>query len=463
MLEEEDESDLLLDAGVLAAMEADLEPSDREITRHEDELLSLLGAAPLSSDTPYAAMDGDRPEQESSAPFAIGSESEEKESTPHAHAPSAPVFDDEHDAFAMVKVPSPVTAATGMEAPSAPCLSESEDDNAPQNPPVAIASAPPAAEMEVSPLATMHKQLVGKQQDGLVATGAPEGFPDSSPSGPRTSASPSAPPAIDLDEPASGFVDATAFSSGADSPPLLASGTQPSAPPAIEIDNTSLTDAADFAPSAPPESEATSTSLPMDASAGVSATVTPSLSPTATKTISRPTTLDPVATVNTLADKHGEKEATLSAGKVGRAVRNSFAKARMLEASRNLYPSVPQGVLASGSSIAQVSADSQSVSNGNMTVTTPKRIHIKLDPFVNFEINLMRAEASQKRQELKMQRIEANKGELFSRLERYLFSEYLLHTAASTLESSKTDVDNLMKKGTPLACNMADEADRVAC
>ncbi|KAF1790201.1 Ectopic P granules protein-like protein [Phytophthora cactorum] len=61
-------------------------------------------------------------------------------------------------------------------------------------------------------------------------------------------------------------------------------------------------------------------------------------------------------------------------------------------------------------------------------------------------MNLMRAEASQKRQEMKMRHIETNKGELYARIERYLFSEYILHNAASTMDEYKKKIDLLVKK-----------------
>uniref|UniRef100_H3HBS3 Uncharacterized protein n=1 Tax=Phytophthora ramorum TaxID=164328 RepID=H3HBS3_PHYRM len=75
-----------------------------------------------------------------------------------------------------------------------------------------------------------------------------------------------------------------------------------------------------------------------------------------------------------------------------------------------------------------------------------KHIRVKLEPFVNYEMNLMRAEASQKRQEMKMRHIETNKGELYARIERYLFSEYILHNAASTMDEYKQKIDVLVKK-----------------
>ncbi|RLN55422.1 hypothetical protein BBJ29_002654 [Phytophthora kernoviae] len=75
-----------------------------------------------------------------------------------------------------------------------------------------------------------------------------------------------------------------------------------------------------------------------------------------------------------------------------------------------------------------------------------QHIRVKLEPFVNYEMNLMRAEASQKRQEMKMRHIETNKGELYARVERYLFSEYILHNAASTMDEYKQKVDVLVKK-----------------
>lgn len=453
-LESDDEDAQLetLDAQLFAAMEADLSGvvSDREIAQHEDELFSLLGAAPLTSDAPYAS-------ETALTTDSDAQRTPQNQNQLQLSEPSAPAFDDDDQELASpveradASLAETEAAAVVVVAPSAPYLSESEDESS-----IATTDSVQAAEPPM-------RMKISRQRDGLVATGAPEGFPDSSPSGPRTSETPSAPPAIDLDAPAaSGFVDATGFrateATEASMTTSSASETAPSAPPAIEdeeadddkraIDATS----ASFAPSAPLEleSDRMDTTEEANRTTTTAAAVTPSLSPTAAKTIARSLSLERTSPTGALRVDESDVTAAISAGTVGSAVRDSFAKARRLDASRKLYPSVPQ----TQDRLARATADNHvgaGTTSSHSTAMAPKRIHIKLEPFVNFEITLMRAEAAQKRQELKMKRIEANKGELFARLERYLFAEYLLHTAASTLEASKTEVDTLMKKGTLLS------------
>ncbi|TDH69618.1 hypothetical protein CCR75_007634 [Bremia lactucae] len=125
------------------------------------------------------------------------------------------------------------------------------------------------------------------------------------------------------------------------------------------------------------------------------------------------------------------------------AVRNSFSKSHLNEQKATLYPSLPLEEHARDCIVERVENDANAkykqLLRQNLT-------RVKLEPFVNYEMNLLRTEASQKRQEMKMRHIETNKGELYARLERYLFSEYLLHMAASSMEGLKRKMDVLLKK-----------------
>lgn len=455
--------------------------TDYEIAQNEDDLLSFLGAAPMSSNSPYASMTSppkrienvqhltiEIPAEDPSKPPVQGSEPSGETARLAAAAakplsatvahpeqpnaveltvdapqtPSAPAFDEDHNSFApSYQAPQALqkTYMRTLSAPSAPNFNDSDDEH----PSVMTLDVPHVPSPPMVP-------VLKKPTDGLVAAGAPEGFPDSSPSGPRVT-TPSAPPEIDLDDPKVGSEASSALAGYPNSSPSRTKTPMPSAPPEIDSNTSSPVKTASFTASAPPEIDVHAKASAQKTSGVPSAPTMPSLSPTATKTISRASS---GTDVERSAPESSKVKSPMTAENVGNAVRNSFAKVRMLEASRNLYPSVPQSMLASttraagGSSFAQVSVDGQVLANGALAARQ-KRIHIKLEPFVNFEMNLMRAEASQKRQEMKMQRIETNKGELHSRLERYLYSEYLLHTAASSLETSKTEVDTLMKKGNP--------------
>lgn len=128
-------------------------------------------------------------------------------------------------------------------------------------------------------------------------------------------------------------------------------------------------------------------------------------------------------------------------------LRNSYAKTRMSDATRRLYPTVV-GDNASSTAEVKGGVPAEKLVHFDPKLLAPKqRVCIKLEPHVNFEMNLLRAEAAQKRQEAKMQNIATSKGELYSRLERYLYAEYLLHTAASTMDSYKKEIDVLIQKG----------------
>lgn len=128
--------------------------------------------------------------------------------------------------------------------------------------------------------------------------------------------------------------------------------------------------------------------------------------------------------------------------KAGETVRNTFAKSRVAELGTRLYPAVADETVKNGDTTAMPMK--QSMSSGASTDKYP--IFIKLEPHSNYEMNIMKAAASQKPQQAKMHSIEINKGDLYSRLERYLFSEYLLHSASSTLESRKKEVEAMIEK-----------------
>lgn len=175
----------------------------------------------------------------------------------------------------------------------------------------------------------------------------------------------------------------------------------------------------------------------------------PSLSPTASKKLHRvvasprnPEKLRPVvrmpAKAATVASEEGASE----------TVRNSFAKSHQTEKKagmHSIYPSMPQESSKTAASATVGEADGAQASYEQLL--KKKHIRVKLEPFINYEMNLMRAEASQKRQEMKMRHIETNKGELYKRVERYLLSEYILHNAASTMDEYKQKIDVLVKKG----------------
>lgn len=422
--------------------EEDVAVTDREIAQNEDDLWSLLGAVPTSIESPSAtpqssseqsvqlpsqlpldnsdtvpAVRGGQADAAELTGSAVPTAAEHTEAKTWKHSavrldqaqipsslepeiPSAPAFDDAFESYAPPGMLAGAMTESAASAPSAPSFNDSDDENSSP----ATFETLQAESLQVEPPRSYGLQsdtAVSRPDDSeqvfsmpQVSSGATAGlmvasaaFPDSSPSGHRV-ATPSAPPEIDLNEP-------------------------------LAVETVDLT------PSAPSM---------------------PSLSPPSAKTISRVS--NPSAPQMRKPVESDEKSSAVT-GNVGHAVRTSFAKARMQDAGRNLYPSVPQEVQSvrpGSSSFARISADGQVVANA-VEAARQQRVHIKLDPFVNFEMTLMRAEASQKRQEMKMQRIETNKGELHSRLERYLYSEYLLHTAASTLESSKKEIDTLVKKG----------------
>ncbi|KUF65013.1 Ectopic P granules protein 5 [Phytophthora nicotianae] len=224
----------------------------------------------------------------------------------------------------------------------------------------------------------------------------------------------------------------------APSPPIRT--TMPRAFQQISVPAPSVTET--ISPSAPPSFEDEVEVLDHSSTTPSA----PSLSPTASKKLHRmvasprnPEKLTPVVRVPTKS----VAEATVEGASV--AVRSSFAKSRQAEkeaGKHSIYPSMPREVKPAES--AKEAGEAAPASYEQLL--KKKYIRVKLEPFINYEMNLMRAEASQKRQEMKMRHIETNKGELYARIERYLFSEYILHNAASTMDEYKKKIDVLVKK-----------------
>ncbi|KAL4086063.1 hypothetical protein PRIC1_014685 [Phytophthora ramorum] len=202
------------------------------------------------------------------------------------------------------------------------------------------------------------------------------------------------------------------------------------------------------APSAPPDLDDDDVAMDEHLRTTPSA---PSLSPTASKKLHRviasprnPEKTSPVARMS------GKATATTTVEGASVAVRNSFAKSYQAEKQAGLhsiYPAIPrEATVAAGSTAPSKEGVADGAQASYEQLLKKKHIRVKLEPFVNYEMNLMRAEASQKRQEMKMRHIETNKGELYARIERYLFSEYILHNAASTMDEYKQKIDVLVKK-----------------
>lgn len=197
----------------------------------------------------------------------------------------------------------------------------------------------------------------------------------------------------------------------------MSAHSAPSAPPDLEMEDEIHEQKHDHAPSAP------------------------SLSPTATK-----------MRESMASTPKRRKPDHLQAESASVTLRNSYAKTRMSEATRRLYPTVLEDNITTATEVKSGVPAEKSVHFDPKLLVAKQRVCIKLEPHVNFEMNLLRAEAAQKRQEVKMQNIATNKGELYSRLERYLYAEYLLHTAASTMDTYKKEIDVLIQKGTRFMC-----------
>uniref|UniRef100_A0AAV1UYX7 Ectopic P granules protein 5 n=1 Tax=Peronospora matthiolae TaxID=2874970 RepID=A0AAV1UYX7_9STRA len=128
-------------------------------------------------------------------------------------------------------------------------------------------------------------------------------------------------------------------------------------------------------------------------------------------------------------------------------VRDSLAKsfqAAKQAGIRGIYPPMPRQAIKSTTLAAE--EDRGDTHASYQQLLKKSHVHVKLDPFTSYETNLMRAEVSQKRQELKMRHIETVKGELYTRVECYLYSEYIVHDAASTMSEDKEKIDLLIKK-----------------
>ncbi|CAI5702886.1 unnamed protein product [Peronospora effusa] len=198
----------------------------------------------------------------------------------------------------------------------------------------------------------------------------------------------------------------------------------PSAPPTIEDDD-DVTDHSSTTPSAP------------------------SLSPTASKKMHQvaasPRNSEKLSPVMRKSVKAAAMDVSVESASM--AVRHSFATSHQAEEEagmHSIYPSIQKEVARGMTSITEEKACEAQATYQHLL--QKKHVRVKLEPFINYEMNLMRAEASQKRQETKMRHIETNKGELYARLERYLFSEYILHNAASRLDEYKKKIDVLIKK-----------------
>ncbi|EGZ29173.1 hypothetical protein PHYSODRAFT_309675 [Phytophthora sojae] len=201
------------------------------------------------------------------------------------------------------------------------------------------------------------------------------------------------------------------------------------------------------APSAPPDFE-DDVEVAEHSSTTPSA---PSLSPTTSKKLHKvvasprnPEKLGPVARMPLQRATETSVEGATA------AVMSSFAKSHLSEKKagmHNIYPSMPREASKAAESTTQSKeAEADGAETSYEQLLKKKHIRVKLEPFINYEMNLMRAETSQKRQEMKMRHIETNKGELYARVERYLFSEYILHNAASTMDEYKQKIDLLVKK-----------------
>ncbi|CAH0522725.1 unnamed protein product [Peronospora belbahrii] len=226
-------------------------------------------------------------------------------------------------------------------------------------------------------------------------------------------------------------------------PSTLSPPTRPSMPRAFHEITVSLeTDAT--APSAPLEFETddvadhSSTTLPP----------APSLSPTTLKKLHRvvasPRNLEKRSSVI----RTPAKVATdVSVEGASVAVRQTFAKSHEAEEKAGMHSIYPSMMQEDAKASTLITANEAGKTQTRyQQLLKKKHVRVKLEPFVNYEMNLMRAEASQKRQETKMRHIETNKGELYARVERYLFSEYILHNAASKMDEYKKKIDVLIKK-----------------
>ncbi|GLD99596.1 hypothetical protein PINS_up008322 [Pythium insidiosum] len=317
--------------------------------------------------------------------------------------PSAPSFndsDDEEDGVAVATGGSPkLQASAGADASSIGAMS-----SAAQLQPSALADASSIGAM--SPAA----QLVqGSSAETMIRDGVP-----------------SAPQASTPMEQAV----ASAPSNDDESPRLPAVATSATAVPSAP-----LNDDFAFAPSAP--LDISSSRAPESLSSTV-----PSISSNQQRI---PTKGSERTSETTRADE--TKSAALNGAvleKAGSTFRQSMANLSSSDHGLKLYPAVVTKAhnVGTGPSASFVKAEAPK----NTTVYDKRQVFIKLEPHSNFEMSLLRAAATQKRQEAKMHNIEINKGDLFSRLERYLYAEYLMHAASAKLDSMKKEVDLLIQR-----------------
>lgn len=332
-----------------------------------------------------------------------------QETPASVHTPSAPDLDmsDEDGLDHSMFAPASIEAIQGVAAPSAPPLfPDMDEDN------TSHLAAPEA--LDAPPAATVPQARISGSVDAPTDTGAAQ-----QPEVQKTvlPVRPSAPHA---------FHSVAVESTEANEGPVVSGAFVPSAPLELEID----------------EDYATHRETPSVASA-------PSLSPTGSKQLRHVVNVEDPAKLQSVSRSRPHVIADASVESASVAVRTSLAKSKVSEAHRSgIYPSVPARSKESASATTSARSDKEKERKTYESLLKKQHIRVNLEPFVNFEMNLMRAEASQKRQEMKMRHIETNKGELYGRLERYLFSEYILHTAASSLESSKKEIDALVKKGT---------------
>ncbi|CAI5738754.1 unnamed protein product [Peronospora destructor] len=172
-----------------------------------------------------------------------------------------------------------------------------------------------------------------------------------------------------------------------------------------------------------------------------------SFSPTASKKLHRVSSPRNSEKLSPVTKKSAKAATSVSLESASMAVRHSFAishQAQKKAGMHSIYPSMQQEVAKEMTSVSDEKGSEAQTTYQQLL--KKKYVHVKLEPFINYEMNLMRAEASQKRQETKMRHIETDKGELYARLERYLFSEYILHNAASTMDEYKKKIDVLIKK-----------------
>jgi hypothetical protein len=324
------------------------------------------------------------------------------------HTPSAPDFDmsDEHDMTRSTFEPSSMEATNDIATPSAPPLFPDMNEES-----VSHLAIPDA--LNVSPATETLQAAVSESADAPTNTNTiqhPEAQTTVLP------ARPSAPHAFH-----SVPVESTSEEEG----PMVSGAFVPSAPLELEID----------------EDYAAYREAPLVSSA-------PSLSPTLSKQLRHVVNVEDPAKLQSVTRSRPLVVADTSVESASVAVRASLAKSKVSEAHRTgIYPTVPARSKEVAPASTSVRSDKVDDRRTYESLLKKQHIRINLEPFVNFEMNLLRAEASQKRQEMKMRHIETNKGELYGRLERYLFSEYILHTAASSLEASKKEIDALVKKG----------------